>query len=48
MNLQMAGFSERDISELTAVVNTRNKMGSLGLSQGNGHGAKKLDTGLVT
>ena len=48
MNLQLAGFSEKDIAELTAVVNTWNKsMESPGLSQGNGYGRKRLDTELI-
>ncbi len=47
MNLHAAGFLEKEITELTVVVNTWNKsMGSPGLSQGNGYGKKKLDTEL--
>jgi alkylhydroperoxidase family enzyme len=47
LNLKNAGFTEKDIMELTAVVNTWNKsMESPGLSQGDAHG-KKLDTELI-
>ncbi len=48
MFLQMADFSEKEITELTAVVNTWNKsMGSPGLIQGNCQGMKKLDDQLI-
>ena len=44
LNLQMAGFGEKDIMELTAVVNTWNA----NLSHSNGsNGGKKLDTELI-
>jgi hypothetical protein len=49
MNLQLAGYSKKDINELVAVVSTWNRsvqMGNPGLSQGNGHGKKKLDAEL--
>jgi hypothetical protein len=44
-NLQSAGFAEKDIMELTAVVNTWNARGIASLSHNNGNnGGKKLDT----
>jgi len=48
MNLQMMGYSEKDIMELIEVVNGWNggsSLGTLGMGQGNGH--KKLDTKLI-
>jgi cytochrome c553 len=53
MNLTMAGFSEKDIAELAALVQSWNQsgiaqLGPPGMSQGNGHGIyKKLDTKLM-
>jgi hypothetical protein len=50
VNLKNAGFAEKDIMELTAVVNTWNARGSgiASLSHNNGNnGSKKLDTELI-
>ena len=52
MNLQMVGFSEKDIMELTGLVNKRSGIVSLGLSQGNGNNGSsstnwKLDDRLI-
>jgi hypothetical protein len=51
VNLKNAGFSEKDIGELTAVVNTWNARGSgiasLSHNNGNNGGGKKLDTELI-
>jgi hypothetical protein len=47
MDLQMAGFSEKEIMELTWMVNTWNaRSGIASLSHSNGNGCKKLDTEL--
>jgi hypothetical protein len=46
MNLQMAGFSEKDIAELVElVIRWKGGPGTPGLGQGNGH--KKVDTELI-
>jgi hypothetical protein len=48
MNLQMMGYSKKDIMELIEVVNRWNgdsSLGTPGMGQGNGH--KKLDTKLI-
>ena len=42
MNLQMAGFSEKDIMELTGLANKWSGIDSLGLSQGNGSSSSML------
>src|SRR5215469_6500281 len=42
MNLQMAGFSEKDIMELTGLANKWSGIGSLGLSQGNSSSSSML------
>jgi hypothetical protein len=49
VNLKNAGFSEKDIRELTAVVNTWNARGSgiASLSHVGNNGGKKLDTQLI-
>jgi aspartate carbamoyltransferase regulatory subunit len=50
MNLQMAGFSEKDIMDLTGLVNKRSGICSLGLSQGNDSSSSmngKLDDRLI-
>ena len=49
VNLKNAGFAEKDIMELTAVVNTWNaRSGIASLSHNNGNnGGKKLDTELI-
>ena len=48
VNLKNAGFAEKDIMELTAVVNTWNARGIASLSYNNGNnGVKKLDTELI-
>jgi len=53
MNLQMRGFSDKDIEELVLLVQSWNQsgiaqLGTPGMNQGNGHGMyKKLDTKLM-
>jgi hypothetical protein len=48
MNLQMAGFSEKDVMEQTKLVNVWNKQPWSGMIYGNGNnGGKKLDTELI-
>ena len=50
MNLQLAGFSEKDINELIGLVTAWNKSGTcgLGFGQGNGNGGNnKLDDKLI-
>jgi alkylhydroperoxidase family enzyme len=52
MNLQLAGFSEKEIAELTALVGRWNKrwpgMGPFNQGQGNGSSANgKLDDRLI-
>jgi hypothetical protein len=52
MNLQLAGFSEKDINELIGLVTAWNKsgIGGPGLSQGNGSSSmngSKLDDKLI-
>jgi len=52
INLQLAGFSEKDINELIGLITTWNKSGvGLGFSQGNGNGGSsntKLDNKLMS
>src|SRR5215469_14185579 len=48
MNLQLAGFSEKDINELIGLVTAWNNSGGPGFSQGNGRSSGfKLDDKLI-